>query len=192
MADIKQIKIENITYDIHAKTADIASQLGTNAGSSTQPIYFLNGIPTNTTYKLEKSVPSNAVFTDTTYSAATTSANGLMSSTDKSKLDGIAAGANKTIVDSALSSSSINPVQNKVVNTELAKKANKPTVVTGTLSAGSTSITLTNNAITTDSVIDIYTSVYGVNPINVTDSNGSITLTFDAQSSNVTIRVEVR
>ena len=32
-------------------------------------------------------VPSNAVFTDTTYSAATTSANGLMSSTDKAKLD---------------------------------------------------------------------------------------------------------
>lgn len=33
--------------------------------------------------------------TDTTYGVATTSANGLMSSTDKSKLDGIAAGAQK-------------------------------------------------------------------------------------------------
>ena len=47
---------------------------------------------------------------------ATTSVNGLMSSTDKAKLNGIATGANKTDIDSALSSTSTNPVQNKVVN----------------------------------------------------------------------------
>ena len=57
---------------------------------------------------------------DTTYSAATTSAAGLMSATDKTKLDGIATGANKTTVDSALSSTSTNPVQNKVVNTAIS------------------------------------------------------------------------
>lgn len=57
---------------------------------------------------------------DTTYNTATASANGLMSSSDKSKLDGIAAGANKTTVDSALSSTSTNPVQNKVVNTAIS------------------------------------------------------------------------
>lgn len=61
--------------------------------------------------------------TNTTYSAATTSAPGLMSASDKSKLDGIATGANKITVDSALSSSSTNPVQNKVINTALAGKA---------------------------------------------------------------------
>lgn len=48
-------------------------------------------------------------------SVASASANGLMSSTDKSKLDGIATGANKTTVDSAMSTTSTNPVQNKVV-----------------------------------------------------------------------------
>ena len=53
---------------------------------------------------------------------ATTSAKGLMSSTDKTKLDGIATGANKTTVDTALSSSSTNPVQNKVINTALNNK----------------------------------------------------------------------
>lgn len=60
----------------------------------------------------------------TTTVVATTSANGLMSKDDKSKLDGIATGANKTTVDSALSSTSTNPVQNKVINTALAGKAN--------------------------------------------------------------------
>lgn len=52
---------------------------------------------------------------------ASTSANGLMSSTDKGKLDGIAEGANNTEVDDTLSSSSMNPVQNKVVNEAIAK-----------------------------------------------------------------------
>lgn len=53
--------------------------------------------------------------TNTTYGDATTSAHGLMSSSDKSKLNGIASGANKTVVDGSLSATSTNPVQNKVV-----------------------------------------------------------------------------
>lgn len=61
-------------------------------------------------------IPDN----NTTYSNATTSAAGLMSSSDKTKLDGIATGATKVTVDSALSSTSTNPVQNKVVNTAIS------------------------------------------------------------------------
>lgn len=60
----------------------------------------------------------------TSYSNATSSASGLMSSADKVKLDGIDTEANKTVIDSAISSTSTNPVQNKVIYTELAKKAN--------------------------------------------------------------------
>ena len=62
--------------------------------------------------------------TNTTYSAVVAGgASGLMTGSDKTKLDGIATGANKTVVDSSLSSSSTNPVQNKVVNTALNGKA---------------------------------------------------------------------
>ncbi len=50
-----------------------------------------------------------------TPSNATASEDGLMSAEDKAKLDGIAAEATKIIVDSALSATSTNPVQNKVV-----------------------------------------------------------------------------
>ena len=39
---------------------------------------------------------------------------------EKNKLAGIATGANKTVVDSSLSSSSTNPVQNKVVNSAIS------------------------------------------------------------------------
>lgn len=64
----------------------------------------------------------------------------------KTKLDGIAAGANKTIVDSAMSSSSTNPVQNKVVQAALDGKVPTTRKVNGkplssdiTLSAGDVS-----------------------------------------------------
>ena len=55
---------------------------------------------------------------DTTYEDATTTTHGLMSTADKSKLDGIAEGANKTIVDSSLNATSTNPVENKAVHAE--------------------------------------------------------------------------
>lgn len=49
-----------------ATNATTASKLGTTTnGSSIQPIYLNNGVPVACTYTLGKSVPSNAVFTDT-------------------------------------------------------------------------------------------------------------------------------
>lgn len=48
---------------------------------------------------------------------------GLMSATDKAKLDGIARGANKTVVDTALSATSANPVQNKAIKAALDNKS---------------------------------------------------------------------
>lgn len=54
---------------------------------------------------------------------ATQDTKGLMSANDKTKLDGIAQGANKTVVDTALSSTSTNPVQNKAVKAALDGKS---------------------------------------------------------------------
>ena len=108
-------------------SATSAVKLDSSAGSATNPIYFSEGKPTACTYTLSKSVPSNAKFTDTTYNNATTSTDGLMSSSDKTKLDGIAAGATKTTVDSALSSTSTNPVQNKIIYGAISSKADLDT-----------------------------------------------------------------
>lgn len=58
-------------------SATSAAKLDTaSAGSATQPVYFANGIPTATSYSLEKSVPSNAVFTDTTYESKAAASGG--------------------------------------------------------------------------------------------------------------------
>lgn len=45
--------------------AGSANKLNTNAGSTTQPVYFADGVPKVTTYSLNKSVPADAKFTDT-------------------------------------------------------------------------------------------------------------------------------
>lgn len=57
-------------------------------------------------------------------STATQDTKGLMSAGDKVKLDSMEEGANKTTVDSELSSTSTNPVQNKAVKKALDDKAN--------------------------------------------------------------------
>ena len=41
----------------------------TSVGNETQPVYFKQGVPTACLYQLNKTVPSDAVFTDTTYSS---------------------------------------------------------------------------------------------------------------------------
>lgn len=50
-------------------TAHMAHQLEntTSVGSETQPVYFKQGVPTACSYQLNKTVPSDAVFTDTHY-----------------------------------------------------------------------------------------------------------------------------
>ena len=85
-------------------------------------------------------------------STATSSANGLMSSGDKSKLDGVAAGATKVTVDTALSSTSTNPVQNKIINSALSGKASSSHTHDEryyTESEVDTKVTSLNNALTT-------------------------------------------
>ena len=42
-----------------------------------------------------------------------------------------------------------------------------------------------------NSYVDIYTSVYGVNPTDVSVANNAITLTFEAQSNDVGVKVRV-
>lgn len=64
------------------------------------------------------------------------------------------------------------------------------TEVTGTLTSGSTSITLQDASITTNSTIDIYTSD-GTEWTDVTLATGSVIITFEAQSGDLGVKVRV-
>ncbi len=120
------------------QSANSASKLTSSAGSETQPVYFSDGKPVAGKYSLNKSVPSNAVFTDTTYSvfkaatASTAGGTGLVPAPAAGKQDTFLRGdgtwqvpTNTITVDSALSSTSTNPVQNKVINSVLSGKVRK-------------------------------------------------------------------
>lgn len=156
---------------------------------------------------------------DTTYEAATTSAAGLMSSSDKSKLDGIAEGANKTVVDSQWSSTSTNPIQNKILNAAIAGlKAVATTSANGLMSAADKTkldgieesatkvkrlatkaltasggtLTWTDSEIGDTSLIDVYATIPNIAPSEISQSGTTVTVTFDSQDSafNVCITVQ--
>lgn len=70
---------KSVKYAISAGSASSAAALTSNAGSSTQPVYFSGGKPVDCSYTLGKSVPADALFTDHTYEnmkGATSSAAG--------------------------------------------------------------------------------------------------------------------
>lgn len=64
-------------------------------------------------------------------------------------------------------------------------------IYTGVLSAGEVELTIEAEAITTDSVLSFFTSIYGVNPSSVSIVDGAVTLTFEEQSNDITVGVSV-
>lgn len=104
----------NFTYSLPTASATVLG--GVKTGSNiTNTSGVLSLTKANVTSALGYTPPT----TNTTYGNATTGSSGLMSSSDKSKLDGIATGANKTVVDNALSQVSANPVTNTVITKRL-------------------------------------------------------------------------
>lgn len=67
----------------------------------------------------------------------------------------------------------------------------KPKELISTLNKGSTSLTFTDESITSSSTIDVYASVYGVSPKNASISENTLTLTFKAQTTNVDVKVVI-
>lgn len=99
------------TVEAHAKNVDVDDTLS----------------PVSTAAIMNKTVTA-ALNAKADTAVATTSANGLMSAADKVKLDGVEDGATKTIVDDAMSDTSTNPVQNKVVMEYIDSRGTLPPV----------------------------------------------------------------
>lgn len=100
-----------------------------------------NALSATSTNPVQNKVVKAALDKKAGTAVATTSANGLMSKADKAKLDDIERGANKTTIDSAMSGSSVNPVQNKVIKQYIDDKvaaAGSNITVDAELSATST------------------------------------------------------
>ncbi|MBP5595778.1 MAG: phage tail protein [Pseudobutyrivibrio sp.] len=63
--------------------------------------------------------------------------------------------------------------------------------VAGVLQAGSTTLTIQNGLINTSSTIDVYTDKFGLCPKNIVVSDKQVVLTFDAQSSNTSVKIRI-
>ena len=118
--------VENKTWSSSKIASEIPTTLPANGGNS----------DTVNNHTVETDVPTDAVFTDTTYESVTQTEDGLMSAADKAKLDGVEKGATKTLIDIELSSTSTNPVQNKVVTDALNNKADKSKYSDTTINVG--------------------------------------------------------
>lgn len=124
-----------------------------------------SSLSSTSTNAIQNKAVNTALSGKASTAVATTSANGLMSASDKTKLNGIAIGANKTTVDSALSTTSTNPVQNKAVKAALDSKLNTSG---GTLTGNLTGQSLTGTWLQTTDATDL-----GSTPSKVAVLDGS-------------------
>ena len=113
-----------VSFTTASSRTNISSgeSMATIASKASKYFTDLKGVSFTGSYNDLNNKPSNA----------TTTSDGFQSSDDKLKLDGIEAGANKTIIDSVLSDTSTNPVQNKVIKTRIdAVEARIDTITEG-------------------------------------------------------------
>ena len=83
---------ESPDLSAYAKKSDIPTELPANGGNADT----VNG------HTVDADVPADAVFTDTTYAAATADSDGLMSAADKVKLDSVNTDLQFSVVDGIL------------------------------------------------------------------------------------------
>jgi hypothetical protein len=83
--------------------------------------------------------------------------------------------------------------ENILTEEQMKKLNNSAKELTSTLTAGSMILIFKDASITSDTIVDnVLTSEYGVIPEDMTISNGSLTLTFDAQASDIGVKVVIR
>ena len=98
---------------------------------------------------------------------------------------------NITEVGDAWDSTNMNAMESRINSAFSALSACGFTEVTGTLVTGFTSITLSDASITTSSIIFPLTDTFGVFPESIVATTGSVTLTFEAQASDLGVKVMV-
>ena len=173
-------------------SANSAVKLDSSAGSATQPVYFSGGKPTACTYTLGKSVPSNAVFTDTNTWRGIQ--NNLTSDSTTDSLSAAQGKVLKGLVDGKAASSHGNhvPATETANNAKFLRNDNTwQTVTPANIGAAASShthssyvnqnafsnVTVGSTTVSADSATDTLTLVAGSN----------VTITPDATNDKITI-----
>ena len=64
-----------------------------------------------------------------------------------------------------------------------------PRILSGILYAGETERSFTDSAITDDSIIQVATEIYGVNPVSMTQTGSTVTIVFPKQANDLRFKV---
>lgn len=168
--------------------SDLATDVQTSLGKADTALQsFTESDPTVPSWAKAATKPSYNLG-----EVADTTAYVRMTAAERTKLSGVATGATKITVDSALSSTSTNPVQNKVVNSALAGKADSSHTHT---KSQITDFPALATVATTGSYNDLSNkpTIPTVNNGTLTiQKNGTNVATFSAnQSGNVTANIVV-
>ena len=138
-AETAQTKADS-AYSLAEGKVSSLSDLGITAIAT--ELNYMDGVTSNVQTQLDGKAASGH-----THDAATTSTAGFMTAAMVTKLNGIATGATKVTVDSALSSSSTNPVQNKVVNSAITTATNAITANTSSITTHTSQISALQTAV---------------------------------------------
>lgn len=95
--------------------------------------------------------------------------------------------------DALMQAGTVDPTVEYFITDGISASIMPWTDLTATLTAGQTSLVFSNAVITTNSTIEVFVNdaFYGVNPTAITLATGSVTLTFDAQASDMPVKVRV-
>lgn len=95
---------------------------------------------------------------------------------------------------SALVATNVQAAIDEVVTMIPSTPAATTEVQRGTLTAGQTSVALTfaTQTIGANTLLDVYTDTFGVNPSNVSIAGQVVTLTFEAQAADVVVAVKAQ
>lgn len=99
--------------------------------------------------------------------------------------------ASENVVSQILTAYSLNALNTTSKNIVGAVNELNGTKLTGTLTAGSTTITFSDAAITSTSLIEVYNDA-GIGWESITATTGSVTITFEEQASDLAVEVIVK
>lgn len=143
-------------------------------------------------HTLESNVPENAIFSDMTGATQT----------QAGTAGYVPAPASGAHIDYLRGDGTWQPVldslETVMANTQsgclaggLALKEAVGTTLTATLAAGETTLVFTDDSITDNSMINVYTDQHGMTPSTITYENEALTLTFDAQETDIRVKVRI-
>ena len=99
--------------------------------------------------------------------------------------------ASENVVSQILTAYSLNALNTTSKNIVGAVNELNGTKLTGTLTAGSASITFSDASITSTSLIEVYNDA-GIGWESITATTGSVTITFEEQASDLAVEVIVK